>query len=58
MKKKIQAAKKILTSYRKYKFKKDIRVKLKLLVKRKKIWVKFGHNEAIKLEKSGFAKIK
>lgn len=41
MKKKMDAAKKILRGYRKYKFRKQIKSKLKLLVKRIRLWKAF-----------------
>lgn len=58
MKKKIEAAKKILRKYRKYKFKKTINANLKLLVKRKNIWKRFSHVQMIKFLGNGFLKLK
>lgn len=58
MKKKMDAAKKILRGYRKYKFRKQIKSKLKLLVKRIRLWKAFCEKQAIKLEKYSIIKIK
>lgn len=58
MKKKIDAAKKILRKYRKYKFRKNLTSKLKLLVKRKNIWRKFNQTQVITFLKQAFGRIK
>lgn len=58
MKKKIDAAKKILRKYRKYKFRKNLTSKLKLLVKRKNIWRKFNQTQVITFLNQAFGRIK
>lgn len=58
MKKKMDAGKKIIRYYKKYKFRSQLKAKLKLLVKRIRCWKSFCEREAIKFERHGLLKIK
>ena len=51
MKKKIESASIIMKSYRKYKFRKQIFTKLKILVKRIRLWKKIAKDYSFKIKK-------
>jgi len=58
MKKKVESGKKIWKSYKKYKFKKWVKIRLKLLVKRIRIWKAISAREVAKIYKNTLPIIK
>lgn len=55
MKKKIEAGKKIWKAYKNYRFRKEVFVKLKVLVRRIHIWKKFSQRKTREITASTFS---
>lgn len=58
MKKKLESGKKILHSYRKYRFRKDLKYNLKVLATRIRIWKKIVVKSNLSLKNSVLSAIK
>ena len=58
MKKKVDSAKKIWKSYKKYKFRTQVFDKLKLLAKRIRLWKKLAKGFSLKIEKEALEVMK